>query len=187
MCADAAQAGRLLCPVPSSLFRVTALRPPGSKNPSDNSVATIPRNYDNPLFQHEIPATSRLPQSPTAPAVRMPDTSVNFARPPELLTTDTADRIMREDLGAPPHIYASGSFDCAEGETTRGVTAEPKGGECLVAQKIDDGSGVFEGRACQIHSATRTPVRGVASRLDFPPDRLARHTGQRASRTQQQH
>jgi hypothetical protein len=58
--------------------------------------------------------------------------------------------------------------------------AEPRGGEGPIAQQIDHGARTLVGRVLEIDAAARIAERGVAGRLEGPPDRLAQHMGERA-------
>ena len=85
---------------------------------------------------------------------------------------------MAQHLGAPPRIRAAGPFDGAEGEPPGVEGAEAREG--TVAQKVDHRTGAHEGGGLQVDAAARVPERGIAGRLEGPPDRLAQHMGERA-------
>ena len=87
---------------------------------------------------------------------------------------------MAQHLGAPPRIRAAGPFDGAEGEPPGVEGAEARGREGTVAQKVDHRTGAHEGGGLQVDAAARVPERGIASRLEGPPDSLAEHMSKRA-------
>jgi hypothetical protein len=68
----------------------------------------------------------------------------------------------------------------AEGEPAHLEAAEPRGGEGPVAQEIDHGAAPLKAGILEIDAAARIAERGVAGRLEGPPDRLAEHMGERA-------
>src|SRR6056297_1176466 len=61
-----------------------------------------------------------------------------------------------------------------------GEAAEPRGGEGPIPQLVDHGARTLVGRILEIDAAVRVPERGIAGRLEGPPDRLAQHMGERA-------